>query len=246
MRKSLLSLSLLLLNACAGAPVTSPAPAPRYQLTLSGNVDGIQYQGTAVGSSVSEHSITIESDVDVNYFTVQSCHRSLQFSDVIQSGWFKKNRAYAWVYKEAPTIEDTGDCLLRFCAFSKAVGSAPSSCAIVDFHSPKYTLPGENICNGADGNTSGTAMCHTQVGLLERFRFKVPVVVAPQVQDDKSGPYWIKDQCQGHFLDESQTLWEYSMPPRECVVIFMERDKPHRRAKLTAIPYDIAHYIGVN
>ena len=165
---------------------------------------------------------------------------------MIDPGWFNNNTSYAWNYSEAPTIEDTGDCLLRFCAFSKTVGSPPVACAIVDFMAPKYTLPGTNICNGVVGGTHGTALCHTQVGLLERFQFAGPVVVAPQVTNPNppGGTYWIKDQCQGKFLDAAQTLWEYTVPENECLTIFMEKAAPHRRAKLTVIPYDIPQYPG--
>ena len=122
------------------------------------------------------------------------------------------------------------------------------ACAIVDFKSSKYQLPGTNICNGSNGATSGTALCHTQVGLLERFKFAAPVIVAPQVADPagKAAPYWIKDQCQGKFIDDAQTLFEYKVPSNECSIIFMEKVKPFRRAKLTVIPYDQAQYPGGN
>lgn len=239
-----------LLTGCASVPQTAPATTTtKYQLLLTGSVDGQKFQGVAVGSKSSHHAMTIQSAVAVNYFTMQSCHRSIQFNDVIQVDWYdwsQDNKSFSWNYDEAPTIEDTGDCLLRFCAFSNTVGVAPVACAIVDFKSDKYVLPGKNICNGAAGDATGTAVCHTQVGLIERFKFNEPVVVAPQIVDPegKAAPYWIKDQCQGKFLDDAQTLWEYQMPANECVVIFDTKAKPHRRAKLTAIPYDVAKYPG--
>jgi hypothetical protein len=215
-------------------------------LTLGGSVDGNPYQGISVGSSTAHHDIVITSAISVNYFTVQSCHRSIQFADVINVGWFNNGKSFSWSYDQAPTIEDSGDCILRFCAFSKTVGSPPVACSIVDFKSSKYQLPGENICNGADGYTTGTALCHTQVGLLERFRFDGPVIIAPQVVDPtgKTAPYWITNQCQGKFLDSENTLFEYQVPENECSVIFMERAAPHRRAKLTVIPYDLSQYPG--
>jgi hypothetical protein len=233
-----------LLSGCATIAPPPPSQVPKYQLTLTGTIDQAPFQGTGVGSAASHHDITISSSVTVNYFTVQSCHRSLQFKDVIDVGWFNNNKSYAWSYDEAPTIEDTGDCILRFCAFSATVGSPPVACAVVDFNSSRYTLPLENICNGADVQASGTAICHTQVGLLERVRFKSPVVVAPDVQDPtgKTPPYWISGQCAGTFIDAAQTLWEYQIPNQECVVIFMEQAKPHRRAKLTVVPYTDTQY----
>lgn len=236
----------LLFLGCATTQAPQTIASPKYQLTLSGSVDGAEYHGIAVGSAASHHDIVISSAITVNYFTVQSCHRSIQFTDVIDIGWFDQDKSFTWSYNEAPTIEDTGDCLLRFCAFSKTVGSPPVACSIVDFKSSKYTLPSKNICNGSAGEAYGTALCHTQVGLLERIQFKGPVVVAPKVIDPagKNAPYWITDQCEGKFLDQAQTLFEYQMPEKECVLIFMEKVTPFRRAKLTVIPYDQAIYHG--
>lgn len=243
----------LLFCACATiSPPTTVAPPIKYQLLLSGTIDGVPFQGIGIGSIAKHHDIMIQSTIAVDYFTVQTCHRAQQFNGVIPADpwwkWGTDNKSFTWSYDEADSIEDSGDCILRFCAFSKVVGSPPVSCAIVDFKSPRYLLPGKNICNGANGAATGTAMCHTQVGLLERFQFAGPVVVAPQVTDPtgKAAPYWIKGQCQGKFLDDNQTLFEYQMPENECSILFMEKVKPFRRGKLTAIPYDLPKYSGGN
>lgn len=82
-------------------------------------------------------------------------------------------------------------------------------------------------------------------------------MIAPQSnQDPKTGgecdplnnsncqPSKIHDQCEGRFLDEAHTLFEYLVPNKECVIEFMEMAKPYRRGKLTVIPYDIPQYVG--
>lgn len=233
----------------AGCTTVQPAQVsqPTYQLLLTGAIDGIPFQGVGVGSASSHHDIMIQSSIAVDYFTVQTCHRSVQFNGVIKVPWYdwsNDNKSFTWSYDESPTIEDSGDCILRFCAFSNTVGQAPVACAIVDFKSSKYLLPGKNICNGAVGNASGTALCHTQVGLLERFQFSEGVGVAPQIVDPtaQAAPYWITNQCVGSFLDDAQTLFQYQMPQKECVIIFDTKKAPHRRAKLTVIPYDLPKY----
>jgi hypothetical protein len=242
---------IVIMIGCTTAPTVTAPAQPKYELTLSGTVDGVSFQGVAVGSSSTSHRMVVQSAVAVDYFTVQSCHRSLQFNNVITEPWYTwitgtNTQGFSWNYVEAPTIEDTGDCILRFCAFSKTIGAPPSACAIVDFKSDRYQLPSENICNGADGVATGTSICHTQVGLLERVRFQGPVVIAPQVMDPsgKSAPYWISGQCVGKFIDAANTLFEYQMPSSECSIVFMEVAKPHRRAKLTAIPYTQSLYYG--
>lgn len=234
-----------------GCTTTAPTPvvaSPKYELLLTGTIDGNPFQGVGVGSQLPSHTMQIQSAIAVDYFTVQTCHRSVQFNGVIPPDpwwqWGSDNKSFTWNYSEAPTIEDTGDCILRFCAFSKVVSSPPVACAIVDFKASKYILPSENICNGSDGQASGTAICHTQVGLLERMRFTGSTLVDPQAIDPtgKTAPYWITGQCQGKFLDPNQTLFEYQVPENECSVIFMEKTAPYRRAKLTVIPYDLPQY----
>lgn len=250
---SVMAALLIFSTGCSSTGSATAAPAtPKYELLLTGTIDGQKFEGVGVGSVAAHHSMSLESAIPVNYFTMDSCHRSIQFTDIIPETpwyqWWADSRGFNWSYDEAPTIEDSGDCILRFCAFSKAVGSPPASCAIIDFKSAKYTLPGKNICNGAYGDATGTALCHTKVGLIERFQFPGPVIIAPQQKpaDATQAPYWIKDQCLGKFIDSNQTLFEYQMPENECVAIFMEVAKPHRRAKLTAIPYDAARYPGGN
>jgi hypothetical protein len=243
----------LLFAACSTVPTASVSPAqPKYELMLSGTIDGAPFTGIGVGSSAPQHAMTIQSSIPVNYFTMDSCHRSIQFNGVIPgTPWFEfwkngKTQSFAFTYDEALTIEDSGDCLLRFCAFSSVVGAPAVACAVTDFKSPKYQLPGTNICNGANGNTTGTALCHSKVGLIERYQFAASVFVAPEVVDPtgNTAPYWITNQCVGKFLDDAQTLFEYQVPSSECYVVFMEKAKPHRRAKLSVIPFDTAQFPG--
>jgi hypothetical protein len=247
---SLLVLTICLmtmaLSACSSNQVAQSPTVPKYQLQLTGSIDGNPFAGIGIGPDGSSHQMVVTSPISVNYFTVQSCHRSTQFLDIITTGWFNNNTSFQWTYDEAPTIEDSGDCLLRMCAFSKVVGSPPVACAVVDFESQKYTLPGTNICNGVNGPTWGTAFCHTMVGLIERFEFSAPVVVAPQETNPNppGGTYWIPGQCQGQFVDDAHTVFQYSVPQDECTIVFMEVAKPHRRAKLTVIPYNQTNYPG--
>jgi hypothetical protein len=243
---------LVLLCSCATGVLPTTAPTKTYELMLSGTIDGAAFQGIGVGSNTTSHQMTISSSIAVNYFTMESCHRSTQAGNVIPANpwydWSTDSKSFSFAYNQAPTIEDSGECILRFCAYSNTVGSPPVACAVVDFKNAYYALDYENICNGADGNTTGggTALCHSQVGLIERVRFPVPVMVAPEVTDPTGGtaPYWINGQCQGQFLDSQQTLFQYTVPATECSVRFLELAKPHRKAKLTVIPYTDALYLG--
>lgn len=256
MTKILVILSLLLLSACAttGTSTSAPAATPKYELTLNGNLDGQDFQGIAIGSDAADHSVTVTSANKVNYFIAQSCHRSEKHEDVITQGWFNSNKTYTWNFHLSATIEDTGDCPIRLCMYSTTVGALPVQCAVIDFKNKKYTMPSENICNGADfgpNSSLGKMLCHTHVGLIERVRFSEPMMVAPPLPPpegatDASAKYLIKDQCDGKFIDDKKTIFQYVMPENECYQIFDTVAKPHRRSKLTAIPYDLPQYSGGN
>lgn len=241
---------LFVFTRCGSAPsVPESLIPPKYELTLSGSLDGSEFTGISMGSKSPHHEITISSTYEVNYFIAKTCHRSEKHEDIIDQGWFSETKSWRYVYNEAPTIEDTGDCPLRICVYSKTVGAPPVQCAVIDFKNDRYQMIAENICNGADGITSGKMLCHTQSGLIERVRFKEPMFVAPPVvqsngEADKAIKYTIPDQCEGKFLDAQNTLFQYIMPDKECYLIFDTVSKPHRRAKLTAIPYNVPQYTG--
>jgi hypothetical protein len=236
---------IIMLTSCTSVPIAPNTSKP--QLTLKVSIDGAQFDlGISLGSASPTHTIAIQSNTPVNYFTMQSCHRSVQFNDVIEPKWYQwgqDSRSFAFTYTQAPGIEDK-DCPIRFNAFSNTVGKAPVASAVVDFKNARYLLMGENICNGADGVTTGTMLCHSQVGLRQRVHFQTPVQVGPQITDPagKVPPYSIKDQCQGRFIDP--LTWEYDMPDSECYVVFDQIAPPHARAKLTAIPFTDATYGG--
>lgn len=212
---------LFFILACTGANLPSIAPPVVYELDLSGSLDGAAWEGIAVGSADSKHDIRIESKTDVNYMTIQSCHRFEKYEDVIIDHWYRPKRGFEYSYTESPGIEDTGYCVLRLSAFSKQVG-AGEAYGLMLFHSPGFTLPGENICNGADGATAGTSICQSMTGLVQRLRFKEQVVTATKNSDGTS----LKGQCSGAFIDA--TTFQYTMPVGECVAVFMSTAKPHR------------------
>lgn len=237
----------VILGGCSSQPTIEPTKV-KYEMTLNGFIDGDDFQGVALGDSKKTHTILLNSVVDVNFFTLQSCHRFEKFEDIDKQNmfgrWLKINRQYQWQYNLAPGLEDTGDCPVRMCAYSKTVGAPPVACAAADFRSDKYTLPATNMCNGDFGPTSGSNLCQTQVGLKERLAFKEAVVMAPKLPADQLGQMnWIKNQCQGSF-DSTGMTFTYTVPSTECYAVFMQKASPYKRAKLTVFPYDLPQYSG--
>lgn len=236
MAKKIIAL-FFLLAGCSGSQVASVQTPIVYEADIYGTLDGNQFQGIAVGSIAVSHTIRIQSPTDVNFMTIQSCHRFEHYEDVIQSGWFQPNRGFEYTYNQSPGLEDSGICVLRLGAFTKQVG-AGEAYGLMLFHNDKFTLPGENICNGADGGTTGTSICQTQTGLLERLKFKAPVAVARPTKDGAAIP----GQCQGKFIDD--LTFEYIMPLGECVAEFMEKAEPHRKYVHLARGFNKTQYRG--
>jgi hypothetical protein len=230
----------LSLAGCATAgvqPATDQKPNSVYQLDLYGNLDGVAFDGVGVGSSAKTHSIRIESRTDVNEMDIQTCHRFERYEDVIQTGWFHENRGFEYSYTETPGIEDNGYCIVRLAAFTKQVG-AGQAYGLLLFHSPRFTLPAENICNGADGKTSGASVCQSADGLVERLKFPGQVITARTKPDGSTIPM----MCEGRFIDPQ--TFEYKMPLGECVIEFAEVQAPNRKYVHLARGFNKTQYRG--
>lgn len=244
---SAMAFAVVGLSGCATSSTSSaPAAQPQYELTLKLNLDGVDSHGIAMASAARDHTIKITSRYDINYFIAQTCHRWEKKEDIIDQGWFPDTKMWSYGYSAAPTIEDTGDCPMRVCVYSKTVGAPPVECAVVDNMNARYTLEAQNICNGSFPWNHGKSICHTKAGLIERVKFKEPVFTADPLPVPQGGDvnqkYFIKNQCVGKFIDD--LTWEYYVPENECYIIFDTVAVPHRRAKLTVIPFDLPLYSG--
>lgn len=232
-----------ILTSCSNSSLPNISQTPVQDLDLSGTLDGVPWDGIAVGADWQTHDIKIESKTDVNYFRIISCHRFEQYPDVIKTGWFRPNRGYEYTYTEAPGIEDNGLCILRLQAFTKQVDSngqpVSSAFGLMLFHNKEFTLPVENICNGSDGQASGTSICKSMAGLVQRLKFKAQVITA-QLPTDPNSP----KPCVGKFID-AQT-WEYSTPAGECMVVFASTDRPHKLAVHLSFGFTTSPYRGGN
>lgn len=229
-------LVLAVLNIGCSPTVTS-AQAPLGAQTVNkydmyGSINQTDFRGVGVVPQAKQYGILVSSRSDVNLISIQTCHRSFSQEDVITTGWFSPNHGFKYVFTPAPGIEDTGSCLIRIGSYNKEVGGQ-NAWAVIDIATPDTQLPAVSYCDGSQ--TSGTVtMCQTHAGLVERLVFETPVVTA-----EKSLP----EGCKGALLDGGK-IWEYEQPLGECVVIFMEKDKPHRRHRHTTEGFNNVLYRG--
>lgn len=239
------SASLVFLGCTATqvSNVLSPSTPKVMALDLSGTIDGQPWNGIAVGSAAPSHTIVMTSKVNVNEFRVISCHRFEKHEDVVEpEKWFHGD-TFQYIYNEAPGVEDTGFCILRLQAFTKSVDAsgnpAGSAFGLMLFHSPSFTLPAINICNGQTQSTAGSAICQSMNGLIERLKFSEQVITA---NDAATGVNGIPMACKGKFIDA--TTWEFALPVGECMAVFASVAPPHKFFVLMGYGFTNSTYRG--
>lgn len=207
----------LAMIGCAIPLVTeSPDPNKIFKYDLKGTVNGVPFDGSGVIPWSDVYNFKIISRVDVDLFTVSSCHRDFSVESAISIGWFQKKRGYEYEYRPADGIENSGSCLVRIGAYNRDKGA--SAWGIVDFETKEANLPAQNVCNGNSAQTNGVSVCQSRAGLIQRLVFPVAVHHSDNIEA----------RCNLKSTDGK--TWEYLMPQGECVIAFKELNgsKIHR------------------
>lgn len=222
--KHILLGSILLLFGCANIIPVELDPKVFYENDMAITVDGFTYYGVGVTPKSSIYHIKIESKEDVDLLTITSCHRQINVESAIKTGWFHLKRGYEFDY-QPDEIESTGSCLLRFGAYSKASGE--HSWSLLDFKSDAETLPAHYSCNGYQYDQVGVGICQSHQGLIQSFKFPVPVKIAVNS---------ISDKCKIPIPQDGMS-WTFPLANRECVYLFKQINGTgiHR---LTTIGYE--------
>lgn len=243
-RQTALALLGPLLLSCTGSGIALPQaqPARVQDLDLSGVVNGRAWDGLSIAPAGTALDISIQSKTDINEFRIITCHRFIKAEDVLTTGWFRPNRGYEFTLNLAPGIEDTGQCPIRFQAYSKELDKdgnpVGSAFGILLPKNDKYQLMADNICNGAQGISTGTSVCKTMAALVERIKFNEQVIAARS----ENIPDGMPKPCQGKFIDAN--TWEYVAPLGECAVEFAATAPPHKRHLLFVFGFDSVVYRG--
>lgn len=217
-------------------PLQTPNPNAVYRYDLQISIGSQTINGVGVikasddgdaGLSTENESyqMKIDSKVDVDLFTVTSCHRDFSVESAINVNWLKKKRSYGYTYNPAPGIEDVGSCLVRIGSYNKDKGA--NAWAIIDFETPEATLTATNYCDGSKEESRGVSICQSRKGLTQILQFSVPVDQAQESIDPK---------CRISHPQDGMN-WKYSIAQGECVMAFMESAKPHRIHRHTTVGY---------
>lgn len=222
---------VLLLSSCA-TPLSQPAndvlssaqKGAVYKYDMAGTVNGTTFVGVGVIPYAAKYSMQFVSPVNIDLFTIASCHRDWDAESVASVGWFKSKVGYSYEYDPSLGIENTGSCLVRIGAYNRDKGQ--NVWGIIDFENPERTLPVTSYCNGIVQKFNGVSICQSKVGLIQRIVFDSPVI-----QDAKA----LDSKCV--MTSKDQKLWEYQLPAGECVIEFKETVAPYRLHRHTTVAY---------
>ena len=172
--------------------------------------------GACIVSYAKQYSINIQSASDMNYLSIESCHRKVTLEDA--------GDEQNWVFTPVSGIEDTLACPLTITALDKKHGK--NAYGFIDFESPTFLLQANLKCNGESIKANGVGLCKSKQGLIQSISFDGPVKVYP---DSEHG-------CPLDIPKDNQNF-EFKLPSKSCVYIFMEANEPHRFFKLDALGF---------
>ena len=198
--------SLFLFVGCATitGDIKSPLNAV-FKRELEVKVNGKVYSGTGVLPKSERYTMVITSRVDVDKFSVTSCHRDFEINNAIDVTWIKPKRSYEFIYEPVKGIEDEGSCIVKIAAFNK--GKAANSFAMFEFEDTFYQLPAKVNCNGDSKQYGGVSFCQAKDGLVQTITFEKEVKI--DNTDPNCKPYEMK-------TSDNKTF-EFQMPLGECV-----------------------------
>lgn len=218
--EKIIILSLFLFLSCITNKNEKAEPSIYYKRDIQMNINGFDFDGTGVVKKSDKYKFKIKAKGNLDLFIMATCHREI----TSESAWTKK----LFVDKKEASFEFIPneiefDCPLNLLGAEIIKGR--HSWGFVDFESNEYILPAINICNGEKINSNGVSVCQSKQGLIEEIRFEVEVFVSP-----------VEQECQT-FLSNSGNIFKYNIPENECVYLFVEKQKPHRKHKLSTIGY---------
>lgn len=222
---------LLGCTSLSATPSQSDPPGTIYQYDIHGSVNGTPFDGVGVIPYAKTYEMRIISRVDVDAFTITSCHRDLKFENVIELGWFEDKKGYGFQFVP-DQLENHGSCIVRFGAYNKSA-QGQNSWGLLDFETPDATLPATNICNGAVNQSKGVSICQSKAGLMQAIAFATPVRIAANRLTQNCIP-----------TTKDNLNWDYIISSGECVIDFKEIDPPGRIHRHDTVGYTAVQIRG--
>lgn len=170
----------LALLSCSLNPTQPVRSDVAYKYDMLITVDGITRTGMLVATKKPDHTIFVQSQGDLDLFSVETCHRQMDTENAGTAKWYGgyDKRRLSFVYTPSPLIETDGYCPVRLSGLTEKHGQ--SSWAFIDFEEPQTVLPAIMQCDGAvPFESNGVTVCQSRWGALQKITFPVKVVVTP-------------------------------------------------------------------
>lgn len=208
-----------MLSGClASTPVQELNISTYYinDICFTYNIDkknSTSFCGVGVLPDSQAYDLVIENEGKLNFFAMTSCHRE-NTTENYDKGIFRKDGRIKISYE--PTLEKGKACPLYVAAFSR---QGKNGWGAIFFEHPRYQLKATIECNGEKNTFNGVSVCQARQGLLQRIVFDKEVVPVKPVD----GPAERKEPCPV-LPTKDNKVFEFSMPPRECIYGFVEKE----------------------
>jgi hypothetical protein len=215
----------MLLGSCASLGPANLEKSVYYKNDMTLTINGKAFQGMAVAPKAKSYDIYALSQSEMDVISIQSCNREVEFNSNVSQGWFDPRKGFKYTYTP-DSIEDVSSCPLHITGFDKDKGQ--HSWAFLDFQNLNQNLPAHMVCNGSTIDVVGVGTCQSHQGLRQEITFPVAVEIADTTLESRCK---IPQSVDGK-------VWSFKIPDKECVLPFVEMDKPHRIFQLDLIGYE--------
>lgn len=168
-----------------------------------------QIIGAGVMPEAPAYQITVLPPGKADMITVSSCHREEKNANPPKDSWYKEG--YTFEVKLVQGLESKKSCPIEIGVYEKVAGR--HGWAMMAIATEREKLPALTKCNGRVKQYNGVSVCQGKAGLIQKYEFKTPVVVAHTLECR------IKEPADG-------MNWEFQMPRGPCTIYFIDKKKP--------------------
>lgn len=155
-----------MVNCSSTQQLTVETPLYKNRASMKITVDGITYDGMAVGKLDGPKKIQLISQAALDLLRITTCHRDFSVEKV-DKGWFGGS-GHLYTYEYHPTdVEKSKVCPMYIQAFSK---DRVTDWGFIAFRTDE-TIPAEMQCNGWWWKSDGISVCQTKAGLDQKIKF---------------------------------------------------------------------------
>lgn len=193
---------LLLLSSCK---TTIPEGSKFYKKNLAFEINGKDYNGTAVIDYGDSFYIKTSFPTKIDKLKINTCHRYKVANNI--------GKSYKFRYTKITGIEDRGVCVMDVGAFEKGY---QNSWGLIEFRNDQdVDLIADIRCNGESFLSSGVSICQSQIGLRQSINFS------------KETKLFAQDECEKPFTYDKKTFY-YDIEAGNCLYLFQQGKRFHR------------------